>query len=106
MMNKIRNLCNYPEPERVYLGKSPIVAFVIFPNVQESEVPEQSGEEVDVFYNPEVTTLYDVEFRMITNPRASIEPDYLVQGVEIGKAREMCHDYLVDWCSKNGLALI
>lgn len=113
------NMNGYPEPEHIYLGKSSICVFTLFPQPQASH-PLQNHSEYnsdESFYKPNEPLLYDIEFRVPFKEDENghivkapidipLEQWYLAKGVDIDVARQMCNDFIVQWCKNKGLALI
>jgi len=70
MSNISYNLNGYPLPEHVYLAKSLILVFTLFPCVQDShkaqvdEIEESEYNPRKSYYNPDEPLYYDIEFRI------------------------------------------
>lgn len=97
MSGDVYNMNGYPEPEHIYLGKSNIMMFTIFPDIQMSQTTE-------TLFNPEEPVYYSVEWRGPLSQNTQYG-QYLTLGCTIEKARERCAIYIKAWCDKNGLQL-
>lgn len=116
MSELIYNMNGYPEPEHIYLGKSSILVFTLFPVHQDShkaQVDEYNANEC--FYNPDEPLYYDIEFRVpfkekngkVIDCPIDIDSDewYLARRVDLATARNMCKEFIEKWCEEKGLAL-
>lgn len=109
MSNLIYNMNGYPEPEHVYLGKSSIIVFTLFPLLQDSHIAQDDSEynPNDCFYNPNEPLYYDIEFRVpfkekdgiIIKNLTDIDTDewYLARRVSLDIARKKCKEFISKW---------
>lgn len=112
-MNGYYNMNGYPEPERVYLGKSTICVFTIFPRRQIHHPLSTDCNKNESFYNPNEPLYYDIEFRSpfkekdgkVLHDIDDANDWYLARNVDLFKAREMCQEFIEKWCKEKGLAL-
>lgn len=118
-MDGYYNMNGYPEPEHVYLGKSTICVFTIFPRRQIHHPPStdynkyDSFYKNDSFYNPNEPLYYDIEFRSpfkekdgkVLHDIDDANDWYLARNVDLSTAREMCQEFIEKWCKEKGLAL-
>lgn len=117
MSNLIYNMNGYPEPEHIYLGKSSIIVFTLFPRHQDSHMAQDDSEynPNDCFYNPNEPLYYDIEFRVPFKEKngkvidcpidLDIDEWYLARKVDLATARNMCREFIDNWCKEKGLAL-
>lgn len=113
------NMNGYPEPEHIFLGKTPFLAFTLFPKHQDSHKPQPHEEydASDCFYNPDEPLYYDIEFRapfkedangkVVTCPiDINIDDWYLAKRVDLETARKLCAEFLDSWCKEKGLTVL
>lgn len=106
MSELVYNMNGYPESEHIYLGKSSILVFTLFPVHQDShdaQVDEYDANEC--FYNPDEPLYYDIEFRVpfkekngkVIDCPIDIDSDewYLARKVDLDTARKMCYDFIL-----------
>lgn len=117
-------LIGYPEPIHVYLGTSTICAFTLFPKRQNKpgkSVNKSKGgmewNEIECVYDPNIDTMYDIEFRhpfkedadgrVVQCPTdVGIDEWYLAKGVSLDNGKRLCSQYLDGWCDRHGLKIL
>jgi len=97
------NMNGYPEPVHIYLGKSKIAVFHLFPERQAGHPLSKwdgTNRKNESFYDPEKPLFWSVEYDSKFKSENASEP-YFLKHVEMPQAKLACSIFIKEWIKDN-----
>jgi hypothetical protein len=106
-------LIGYPEPEHIYVGKTKIIVFTMFPQVQESTVIDTDDPtRKESCFDQSEPLKYNIEFqgtflenRMFKESTSFNDTASFAKDVEYQEGKDLCQKFISGWCEDVGIIL-